>query len=182
MEHLRLGASTFGLSALETVKPGALVLSVEMTAVQPPTPERSRLMSRVRRRGTSAEIVVGRALRNLGAAYRKNVKALAGQPDFANRSARWAVFVNGCFWHRHTGCRRATLPKSNAVFWAAKLDLNRKRDAAAIRRLRAQGFTVAVVWECRLRGAEAQLGRLLKRASRRKWVLERGGEQRELGS
>lgn len=128
---------------------------------------RSRLMSRVRRRDTAAELVVGRILRGMGKAYRKNVRVLPGAPDFANRSRHWAIFVNGCFWHRHTGCRRGAPPKSNADFWGPKLARNRQRDAQAILALRRAGFVVAVVWECSLDEAEAKLIRTIRRAERR---------------
>jgi DNA mismatch endonuclease, patch repair protein len=124
-------------------------------------PSRSRLLGLVRQTGTAAELSVGRALRKLGLFYRKNVRALPGSPDFANRAACWAVFVNGCFWHAHTGCRRATLPKSNHEFWISKFTRNRSRDAAAIRALRAAGFRVVVIWECELTEVEAHLSKII---------------------
>lgn len=126
------------------------------------SPDRSRLLGKVRQAGTAAELRVGRILRKLGHAYRKNVRKLPGSPDFANRAAGWAVFVNGCFWHRHTGCRRATTPKANREFWLAKFARNRQRDAAAVKALRAAGFRVVIVWECRLDAAEARLSKVLE--------------------
>lgn len=138
-----------------------------MTPPSPTSAARSRLMSRVRRRDTSAELSVGRILRGLSAAYRKDVRSLPGTPDFANRSRRWAVFVNGCFWHRHTGCRRGAPPKSNTDFWGPKLARNRQRDAEAIEALRRDGFVVAVIWECEVEEAEGRLRRMLHRAGRR---------------
>ena len=125
-----------------------------------PTPERSALMGRVRQRGTRAELAVGAALRDLGLAYRKNVRALPGAPDFANRKRQWAVFVQGCFWHRHTGCPKATVPKANREFWTTKFRQNRQRDATAIRRLRAQRYRVVLVWECELESMRRKLSRL----------------------
>lgn len=124
-------------------------------------------MSRIRRRGTSAELTVGILLRTLGVSYRKGVRTLPGTPDFANRSAGWAIFVNGCFWHRHTGCRRATIPKANRAFWETKLRRNRARDAATIKALRARGLIVAVVWECELKTAQPRLAKFFDRARRR---------------
>lgn len=109
---------------------------------------RSALMARVRQKGTDAELVVAEVLTGLNRRYRKNVRSLPGSPDFANKSRRWAIFVNGCFWHHHTACRRATLPKSNGEFWREKLNNNRRRDAKAIRKLRASGYRVVVAWEC----------------------------------
>lgn len=105
-------------------------------------------MAGVRQKGTSAELTVAGVLRSLGHAYRLNVRGLPGSPDFANRRRKWAVFVQGCFWHHHTNCRRATVPKSNAEFWRTKFTANRARDARAIRVLRAMGFRVVTVWEC----------------------------------
>ena len=61
---------------------------------------------------------------------------------------RWAIFVNGCYWHHHTGCKRATIPKRNHEFWSEKFRANRRRDAAKIRQLRAEGYTVILIWEC----------------------------------
>lgn len=106
-------------------------------------------MAGIRQKNTGIEIKVAASLRELGFHYRKNVKALPGSPDFANRTRRWAVFVNGCFWHHHHGCRKATVPRSNTRFWIDKFVANRRRDALAIRNLRAMGFTVVIVWECK---------------------------------
>lgn len=119
-------------------------------------------MGRVRQRDTAAEATVAAALRDLGAAYRKNVRGLPGSPDFANRKRGWAVFVNGCFWHGHTGCPRATVPKANNAFWVAKFSRNRSRDAEAIRDLRRAGFRVAIVWECEVERAGPKLLKLLE--------------------
>jgi DNA mismatch endonuclease Vsr len=105
-------------------------------------------MATVRQRNTRFETQVAAALQQLGVHYRKNVKALPGSPDFANQSRLWAVFAHGCFWHHHTGCRRATVPKTNTGFWIGKFRANRRRDALAIRKLRSSGYRVVVVWEC----------------------------------
>lgn len=123
---------------------------------------RSALMRRVRRQGTSIEESVGRSLRDLGAAYRKNVRALPGSPDFSNRTRGWAVFVNGCFWHGHEGCHLAKVPRHNRPFWKAKLDGNRERDARKSQALRELGLKVAVVWQCELAN-ESKLRRRLAR-------------------
>ncbi|TBW39186.1 DNA mismatch endonuclease Vsr [Siculibacillus lacustris] len=128
-----------------------------------PSPERSRLLGRVRQRGTAPEEAVAAALRAAGLAYRRNVRALPGSPDFANRQRGFAIFVNGCFWHAHRGCRRATVPKNNRDFWVAKFAANRRRDAAAIRALRRLGFRVLVIWECEVATCGPRLGRLASR-------------------
>ena len=128
----------------------------------PQSPERSALLARVRRTKTSAEEEVARLLRAHGLHYRRNVRSLPGSPDFANRRRGWAIFVNGCFWHHHTACARATVPKNNRAFWEDKFAANRRRDAAKIRGLRALGFRVLVIWECELDGCAARLERLLR--------------------
>lgn len=114
----------------------------------PTDPARSALMKRVRRSGTPAELVVAQVCRSLGQSYRLNVRSLPGSPDLANKARRWAIFVNGCYWHHHTGCTRATVPTRNRDFWIGKFIANRRRDAAKIRQLRAAGFRVLLVWEC----------------------------------
>ena len=119
-----------------------------MKGPNPADSKRSALMARVRQEGTSSELAVSRALRAIGARYRKNVRSLPGSPDFANRTRSWAVFVHGCFWHHHRGCSRATIPKSNRAFWCQKFADNRARDARSLRALKKAGFDVTVVWEC----------------------------------
>lgn len=126
----------------------------------PSDPQRSVLMAAVRQRGTRAELTVAGILRRLGHAYRLNVRSLPGSPDIANRKRRWAIFVQGCFWHHHTNCRRATVPKSNTDFWTAKFIANRARDARTIRALRASGFKVVTVWECEVAKPDTLTARL----------------------
>ncbi len=133
-----------------------------MRPPKPRDPKRSALMSRVRQRGTAAELVVGATLRALKTRYRLNVRSLPGSPDFANRKRRWAIFVHGCFWHHHTACRKATVPKENEAFWRQKFTANRTRDAQAIRALRRLDFRVAIVWECAISDARALADRLSK--------------------
>jgi DNA mismatch endonuclease (patch repair protein) len=119
-------------------------------------------MRRVRQRGTKAENAVAKLLRELGFAYRRNVRSLPGSPDFANKSSGWAVFVNGCFWHQHPGCRRATIPRRNHEFWVAKFVANKARDAAAIDALTSRGMRVVVIWECEAMMEEELAARLVE--------------------
>jgi DNA mismatch endonuclease, patch repair protein len=107
----------------------------------------SARMARVRQKATQPELLVGKALRALGHRYRSKNRDLPGSPDFANRKARWAVFVHGCFWHRH-GCSATTTPGRNREFWQAKFERNVARDQQAVEALRARGFRVLVIWEC----------------------------------
>lgn len=119
-------------------------------------------MGRVRQRGTAAELTVAFLLRRLGASYRLNVQTLPGSPDFANRKRKWAVFVQGCFWHHHTGCKRATVPKTNQPFWREKFKANRLRDARSVRRLRDDGYEVGLVWECEIERTDLVAKKLSK--------------------
>jgi DNA mismatch endonuclease (patch repair protein) len=108
----------------------------------------SARMALVRQRGTAAELEVRRALRGLGHHYRVRNRDLPGSPDVANRARRWAVFVHGCFWHRHDGCARTTTPKRNRSFWESKFVANQRRDRRAVSALRRLGYSVIIVWEC----------------------------------
>lgn len=111
-------------------------------------PETSARLARVRQHSTSAERKVRGAIHGLGIRYRIHNRDLPGSPDLANRARGWAVFVHGCFWHRHRGCPRATTPKRNRMFWEAKFEANRARDRKKARELRTLGFRVLTVWEC----------------------------------
>lgn len=105
-------------------------------------------MAKIRQRGTSPELVVRAALHQLGLRYRTHNRDLPGSPDLANRRRRWAVFVHGCYWHRHESCPRATTPRTNRAFWEAKFQRNVQRDANAVLALQRLGYRVLVVWEC----------------------------------
>lgn len=112
--------------------------------------ERSERMSRIRARDTGPEMVVRKLLHRLGYRFRLHAKELPGRPDIVFRRRKLAVFVHGCFWHRHDdpGCKLARLPKSRLHFWVPKLEGNRKRDLENQRKLEALGWSVLVVWEC----------------------------------
>lgn len=122
----------------------------------------SAKMAGVRQRSTNIELKVAAVLRELRVHYRKNVKQLPGSPDFANKTRRWAIFVNGCFWHHHTNCRKATVPKSNNEFWKLKFRNNRLRDARAIRSLRRDGYRVILIWECEKERIPTKLSNILE--------------------
>lgn len=118
-------------------------------------------MRRQKRTGTKPEVVVRKLIRELGHAYRLNSSSMPGSPDISNRKRGWAVFVHGCYWHQHPGCRRATVPKANREWWVAKFQRTRERDARKIRDLKALGLEVLVVWECETRDSNALRRRLL---------------------
>jgi DNA mismatch endonuclease (patch repair protein) len=118
-------------------------------------------MALVRSTNTGPERAVRAQIHALGVRFRLHNKDLPGSPDVANRKRRWAIFVNGCFWHAHAGCRRATLPKTNRPFWRTKLERNRNRDRLVTAELTARGYRVLTVWECELK-KERRLRRRLE--------------------
>jgi DNA mismatch endonuclease, patch repair protein len=111
----------------------------------------SARMARVRRHATAPELVVRKAARSLGLRFTVRNSDLPGSPDLANRTRKLAVFVHGCFWHRHRGCKRTTTPKRNRRFWEAKFRANQARDRKALRLLSDRGFEAIVIWECATR-------------------------------
>ena len=121
-------------------------------------------MARIKGRDTKPEMVVRRLLHAMGYRYRLHASELPGKPDIVLRPRRKAIFVHGCFWHRHPdpACKLARLPKSRLDFWLPKLEANRDRDQTNVDRLKAMGWDVLIVWECELRERE-QLGNKLKR-------------------
>ncbi|WP_368669819.1 very short patch repair endonuclease [Agrobacterium sp. a22-2] len=121
----------------------------------PITPERSSLMARVRPRDTKPEMIVRRVLHALGYRFRLQAKELPGRPDIVFRPRKKAIFVHGCFWHRHPGCRRTTSPKSRREFWEAKFSANQARDERVQEELKALGWSSLVIWECETRNSEA---------------------------
>jgi len=113
--------------------------------------QRSYTMSRIRGKDTKPELKVRKELHRRGFRYRMNVRALPGTPDIVLRKYKTAIFVNGCFWHGHDGCRLFTRPKSRSDYWAAKIERNRQRDAEDTDLLIKKGWHVITVWECELK-------------------------------
>lgn len=111
---------------------------------------RRRMMSGIRGKNTSPEMTVRRFLHAKGLRYRLHVKDMPGKPDLVFPKHGAALFVHGCFWHRHTGCKYSTTPASNQAFWLKKFDDNVRRDADAIKKLKKAGWRVFVVWECQM--------------------------------
>ena len=114
-------------------------------------------MSGIRGKDTKPELVVRSHLHRAGLRFRLHAK-LPGKPDLVLPRYRTAVFVHGCFWHRHEGCRYATMPSSNTVFWQEKFASNTSRDARVKQRLEESGWRVLVVWSCQL--TERELDKL----------------------
>lgn len=120
------------------------------------TPEqRSRTMRAVRSRDTGPEMRVRRALHAAGLRYRLHDAALPGKPDLVFSSRHVALFVHGCFWHQHGGCKAATRPQSHLDYWTRKLNRNVERDARQRAELEALGWTVKIIWECETRSPAA---------------------------
>lgn len=113
--------------------------------------KRSRMMARIRGKDTRPEMVVRRALHAQGFRYRLNVRGLPGTPDLVFPKRCAVIFIHGCYWHRHQGCRYTTLPATNTEFWTKKFEENIARDTRNVRELRVKGWRVAIVWECVLR-------------------------------
>lgn len=111
---------------------------------------RRRNMAAIRGRDTGPEMALRRALFGMGYRFRVHVKELPGRPDVVFLGRRKAVFVHGCFWHRHEGCRNSVLPRARRDWWAAKLSANADRDARNLARLADGGWQTLVVWECEL--------------------------------
>jgi DNA mismatch endonuclease (patch repair protein) len=120
------------------------------------------MMSGIRSKNTQPEMIVRRYLHNRGFRYRLHARNLPGSPDLVLPKYKVAIFVHGCFWHRHGGCRYATTPSSNVERWSLKFEANTERDARNAAMLRSVGWRVIVVWECELRRASAErLARLV---------------------
>lgn len=112
---------------------------------------RSEIMSRIRSKNTKPEIFVRKLLYGAGVRYRVHYRELPGKPDIYVSKYRTAIFVNGCFWHMHDGCRYARFPQSNTEYWNAKLTRNKERDQAHYADLKDAGIDVIVLWECTLK-------------------------------
>jgi len=127
-------------------------------------------MSRVRGRDTKPELRVRRLLHRVGYRFRLHSRDLPGKPDIYLPKHKLAIFVHGCFWHGHEGCKRSKLPDTRREFWATKIEANRRRDAAVVAELAKRGITPVTLWECELRDDD--------------WIIERIDEVsgREIGA
>lgn len=125
-----------------------------------PKEKRSDIMSRIRSQNTKPEILVRKLLHRMGYRFRLRRKDLPGCPDIALPRHRKVVFVHGCFWHGHEGCRRSKRPTTNTEFWNRKIDGNLARDAKTQADLTALGWSVLVVWQCEIRDKGALQERL----------------------
>ena len=112
--------------------------------------KRSKNMSKIKSHDTSIEIKVRKYLFSQGFRYRKNVKSLPGKPDIVLSKYKTVIFINGCFWHSHPGCKYATTPSSHQEFWQKKFTANVKNDQKNHKLLTESGWNVIVLWECEI--------------------------------
>ena len=127
----------------------------------PPSPERSANMARIGSTNTLPELAVRQLLHRLGYRFRLHWRSLPGTPDICFPGRKKVVFVHGCFWHRHEGCRRTTTPITRTSFWRDKFHKNVERDRANLKALRELGWSVMIIWECDTVELEALSSRLV---------------------
>ena len=112
--------------------------------------KRSWLMSQVKSKNTTPELIVRKYLHKKGLRYRLHKKDLPGKPDIVLSKYRTIIFVNGCFWHGHKGCKKARLPKTRSAWWEGKMASNQRKDKKNKTALKREGWNVIVVWQCKL--------------------------------
>lgn len=117
--------------------------------------QRSERMSRIKGKNTKPELIVRSLIHRMGYRYRLHGKGLPGRPDLVFTGRRKVIFVHGCFWHRHEGCRLARLPKSRLDFWRPKLEANAERDKEVERRVTELGWKILIIWECEVKNEAA---------------------------
>lgn len=123
---------------------------------------RSRIMRSVPQKKTKPEMIVRHALHAAGYRFRANFRSLPGSPDIAFTAKRKAIFIHGCFWHRHVGCKFASMPIQNNEFWRLKFESNIRRDQRHILELMELGWQVEVIWQCETKDMDGLLRRLTK--------------------
>jgi DNA mismatch endonuclease (patch repair protein) len=125
--------------------------------------KRSRIMSKIKSKDTKIEVITRKYLFAHGFRYRKNYKKLPGTPDIVLPKYKTAIFINGCFWHGHQGCKYFSIPKSRTDFWINKINKNIQRDKKNIQCLQNMGWSVIVIWGCELKvkNPEKRLNRLI---------------------
>lgn len=128
-------------------------------------PVRRRIMKAVGQKDTKPEMIVRQTLHALGYRFRLHRRDLPGSPDIVLPRYRTVIFVHGCFWHRHEGCARATVPKTRQAFWSDKFKANKVRDRRALVALQDLGWNAQVIWECQTRSVcelETALNQVLR--------------------
>lgn len=151
--QLLTGAKPITASKSSSVKPALDPFSKD---------KRSWIMSRVLSENTSPEIRVRSLLHSLGYRFRLYRSDLPGKPDIVLTKYKTVIFIHGCFWHRHSGCKRATTPASNKEYWLPKFQRTVERDRKNQKELRKRGWNVLIIWECQVRNLD-KLAHRLKR-------------------
>lgn len=113
--------------------------------------QRKRNMSNIKSKNTLPELAIRKALTKKGVRYRLHVNTLPGKPDVVISKLKKVIFINGCFWHQHNGCKRKVMPKTNKDYWRPKLNKNAKRQEEDIKKLREENWKTYVIWECELK-------------------------------
>lgn len=121
---------------------------------------RSENMRRIKSKNTKPEVLLRSLLHKAGYRFRVHRKDLPGNPDIVFPGRRKVIFVHGCFWHQHAGCREGRLPSTRQEYWRPKLERNVQRDTVAIEQLQAQGWSVLTIWECELNDSSDFLNRI----------------------
>lgn len=116
--------------------------------------ERSKNMAAIKSKNTSPELFIRKELFRRGYRYRLYEKSVPGHPDLFLRKYNTAIFIHGCFWHRHPGCKYAYVPKTNTDFWNQKFDANIRRDKFVKDALAEDGIRCLVIWECKIKDSE----------------------------
>ena len=126
--------------------------------------QRSYNMSRIKGKDTKPEMLVRRFLHSHGFRYKLHDKTLPGKPDIVLPKYKTVIFVHGCFWHGHEGCKYATIPKTRTEWWTNKINTNIKNDDKATKALQNDGWKIVILWECDLKvpPLEATLTKLIK--------------------
>jgi DNA mismatch endonuclease (patch repair protein) len=116
--------------------------------------KRSEIMSKISGKETKPEILVRTYLFSQGLRFRKNVKNLPGSPDIVLPKYNTVIFIHGCFWHGHEGCKRSKLPETNKKFWKNKINATKNRDLRNVAKLEKMGWKVIIIWQCSLKNNE----------------------------
>jgi DNA mismatch endonuclease (patch repair protein) len=116
---------------------------------------RSENMAKIRSKNTSPEVSVRKFLSSQGLRFRLHDQRLPGSPDVVFIKKKFAIFINGCFWHQHKGCKRSTIPKSNQDYWIPKLERNIKKFENNILKLKKSSWNTLTVWECEVKNGKA---------------------------
>ncbi len=117
--------------------------------------KRTEIMKKVRTKDTGCELVVRKMIYAMGYRYRLHKKSLPGKPDIVFSGRKKVIFVNGCFWHGHSGCSRGKLPEANVSFWQKKIEGNKLRDVKVVKQLKKIGWQSLIIWQCQASGRNA---------------------------